>query len=114
MKIKQLIKSLLPPILYQLLKKRRISRRYKSFDEALKYCQKDAYENADIIKVVVEKTKIYTQALSDLKTVDLNALRTLIGVGFSIEGEELNVIDFGGALAHIFLSRNKCLVKGSN
>ena len=102
-----MIKSLLPPILFQLLKKQKISRRYKSFDEALKHCQKDAYENADIIKVVVEKTKIYSQRLSDAKTIDLNALRTLIGIGFVIEGEELNVIDFGGgAGAHFFIAQS--------
>jgi hypothetical protein len=54
--MKTLLKQLIPPLLLKVFKRSIIpSAVYKSYEDALKHCPKEAYEDADIVKVVVEK-----------------------------------------------------------
>jgi putative methyltransferase (TIGR04325 family) len=96
--MKALIKQLLPPILLKVFKHSITPPPvYKTYQEALKHCPKEAYEDADIVKVVVEKNIIYKQKLQRNTVFDLGTLRTLIALGgISKTNNSINVIDFGG------------------
>lgn len=69
---------------------------YKTYAEATAACQGGAYENNDLVKVVVEKNLLYRQIFQADAVFDLPALRTLIALGLSKTSHSLNVIDFGG------------------
>lgn len=69
---------------------------YKTYEEAAAACQNRAYENNDLVKVVVEKNLLYKQKIQADAVFDLPALRTLIALGLSKTSHSLNVIDFGG------------------
>jgi putative methyltransferase (TIGR04325 family) len=96
--MKALIKQLIPPLLLKVFKQSITPPHpaYKTYEEALKHCPKEAYEDTDIVKVVVEKNIIYQQNLQRDTVFDLGTLRTLIALGLSKTSNSLNVIDFGG------------------
>lgn len=98
--MKALIEQLTPPLLLQLFKHFTAPPAYKTYEEALKHCPKEAYEDEDIVKVVVEKNIIYQQKLQTDSVFDLGTLRILIALGLSQKGSSLNVIDFGGGGGH--------------
>lgn len=93
-----MLKQLIPPLLLPVLKRWSASAypALETYEEALKYCPKEAYEDTDIVKVVVDKNLIYKQKIEQEAIFDLGALRTLIGLGLSRTNDSLNVIDFGG------------------
>ncbi len=95
--MKTILKQLMPPLLLKVLKKSTTpSLAYKTYYEALKDCPKEAYEDKDIVKVVVDKNLAYKQKLEKETIFDLGTLRTLIGLGLSKTSDSLSVIDFGG------------------
>jgi putative methyltransferase (TIGR04325 family) len=95
--MKKLLKQLIPPLLLKVFKQSiRPIPSYKTYEEALMHCPKEAYEDKDIVKIVVEKNIIYQQKLQINTVFDLGTLRTLIPLGLSKTGNLLNVIDFGG------------------
>jgi len=95
--MKTLLKQLIPPLLLKVLQRSIItSAVYKSYEDALKHCPKEAYEDADIVKVVVEKNIIYKQRIEKDTIFDLGTLRTLTALGLSKTSSSLNVMDFGG------------------
>ncbi len=94
--MKTFLKQLIPPLLLKVFKKSNNHPAYKTYEEALKHCPKEAYEDADIVKVVVEKNIIYQQNLQRDTVFDIGTLRTLIALGLSKTKSSLNVIDFGG------------------
>jgi putative methyltransferase (TIGR04325 family) len=69
---------------------------YKTYEEATTASQNGAYENNDLVKVVVEKNLLYKKKFQADAVFDLPALRTLIAIGLSKTRSSLNVIDFGG------------------
>lgn len=93
----EIIKQLIPPLLIKIIKKSFFrSDVYNSYDEAMAQCSRKAYENPDVVRVVIEKNIIYKQKIQNEGVFDLGALRTLIALGLSKTGKSLNVIDFGG------------------
>ncbi|WP_050475984.1 methyltransferase, TIGR04325 family [Herbaspirillum rhizosphaerae] len=95
--MKNAIKSLIPPVLFNAAKKiKRPAPVFSRYADALAQCQNDAYENDEIIKVVVEKNLIYKNKVAKHKTLDFNAIRTLLALGIMDNEKTFNVLDFGG------------------
>jgi putative methyltransferase (TIGR04325 family) len=94
--MKELVRQLVPPIIIKTLKTASAHGNFASYDEATRACQSDAYEDETIVKVVVEKNRIFRQTLQGSPIFDLGALRTLIAVGLADTQGTLRVLDFGG------------------
>jgi len=81
---------------------------FESYEDALAVC-KSGYEEDDLVNVVYEKTRLYRDLLlvQHPFVAEITSLRTLIALSLAIRGNELKVIDFGGACgAHYFLSKS--------
>src|SRR5213593_2108868 len=84
--------------------------RYATYGDALRQCTERGYENDDIVRVVLEKTRRLRDELQQrsLRGVTLStpseiSLGTLV---LTIRAPGLRVLDFGGACgAHYFLAR---------
>jgi putative methyltransferase (TIGR04325 family) len=102
------LKDFIPPIVVKLAKRYKTSPKlYNSYEDALTLC-KSGYEENNLVNVVYEKTRLYRDSLLAQHPFvsEITSLRTLIGLSLSCRGNELNVIDFGGACgAHYFLSK---------
>lgn len=100
--MKEFVKQLIPPILLNVIKRRMTSSMssntlYNSYEEALSACQDNAYEQNDVVKLVVEKNIIYKQEINSKPLFDLGVFRTLFGLGLANNGKgTLSVLDFGG------------------
>jgi len=95
--MKTLVKQLIPPLLLKVFKQSITPPpAYKTYEEAIAACQNGAYQNNDLVKVVVDKNLVYKQKLQTDTVFDLGTLRTLIALGLSKTSNSLNVIDFGG------------------
>ncbi len=112
--MKAFVKTLIPPLVLKVLKPAPPPL-FNSYDEALAACRDSAYEGIDVVKVVVEKNIIFRHTIQSNPTVDLEALRTLIGVGLTDTQDKLHVLDFGGgggyhhALSKVALGKSKSL-----
>jgi putative methyltransferase (TIGR04325 family) len=102
------LKNLVPPIIVNLAKAFKTKPKlYDSYENALAVC-KGGYEEDDLASVVYEKTKLYRDSLLAQHPFvsEITSLRTSVGLSLARRGNELNVIDFGGACgAHYFLSK---------
>lgn len=105
------IRDFVPPIAIDFARRhfaRSGRKQYATYEKALDHCTDRGYNNVDIVNVVLEKTKHLRDVLQKGESVHLTAtgaysLCSLLG---SIESQEINVIDFGGACgAHYFLAR---------
>ncbi len=98
--MKKILKQLTPPVLVSLVQKLQKPKvtepRFSTFEEAALTCQSNAYQNDEIVKVVVQKNALYKEKLNKEPIFDLGSLRTLIALGASRTSNKLNVIDFGG------------------
>ena len=102
-----------PPIAVKIARKlvrssMRRPEQYASYADALAHCTQNGYGNSDIVNVVLEKTKLYQKKLLAGETNHINATSaySLCSLLASIDSQELNVLDFGGACgAHYFLAR---------
>ena len=98
--MRSFFKSLIPPIVARLYNNKTThthsQRSYRTYAEALKDCPKEGYEAAEIVTVVVEKNRIFRRLIEDKPTFDLNAIRTLVGIGLAKSHGMMRVIDFGG------------------
>lgn len=106
------LRDFIPPIAIAAVRRLRSgsgTRQYADYAQALNDCTERGYENADIVSVVVEKTKRYRDNLSEKTTpVQLNATSaySLCSLLAAFGQDEINVLDFGGAAgAHYFLAR---------
>lgn len=104
--LKQVVKSCIPPIIFELLRKKvRTSLTYSSYEEAMN--DADGYEDVVLTKVVVAKGKQFAKNIEEKKELDLMSLRTFIGVASSLNKRKLTVIDFGGAAGtHYFIAKS--------
>jgi len=68
---------------------------FGSYEEAVALCPFDAYRGRDLVKVVIEKNRIFREGLSKNPIFDLVAARTLIGLAFA-DAKNTTVLDFGG------------------
>lgn len=105
-------RDFVPPVALSIVRKLRSRFRrtpYATYDQALSDCTERSYENADIVTVVVEKTKRYRDNLFEKKTpvqLPTTSAYSLCALLGSYGQNELNVLDFGGAAgAHYFLAR---------
>jgi putative methyltransferase (TIGR04325 family) len=99
-----------PPILRALVRKTPHTSTgeqwYPSYAAALAACH-GGYEDAQLIRTVYEKTRLYRDRLAAHKpyVCDLSALRTLGGLSLAVTKRDVTVLDFGGACgAHYFLA----------
>ena len=111
--MKSLVKKLIPPILFKVLKQLITPSApvYETYDEAIFACQNDGYENIDLVKVVVHKNLAYQKNIQANAIFDLGTLRTLIPLGLSKTTDALNVLDFGGGGGYHFTIASKALGK---
>jgi len=70
---------------------------FANFDDALLFCGTDGYKQSEIVDVVVAKTLIVKSKMEEGPVLDLDSLRTVIGLAGSQPSKGLTVIDFGGA-----------------
>lgn len=103
--LKQNVKSCVPPILIEFVRKKtRVSRSYPSYEEAIK--DADGYEDEVLTKVVVAKGKQFSERIASKKELDLMSLQTFVGLAASLSKTKLTVIDFGGAAGtHYYIAK---------
>ncbi len=107
------MRDFIPPIIYRKLVERPVGqellKQYGSYSDALVDCSSQAYEENDLVNVVVLKTKRF---VADLETGPINLWHTsaysLLALLNPISGSDtvVKVLDFGGAAgAHYFIAR---------
>ncbi len=69
---------------------------FATYAEAKGYCPDDDYEGQDLTDLVIIKNQILRERLKANPTLDINAMRTMIGAGLATRGNHANVLDFGG------------------
>ena len=69
---------------------------FKSYEDALNFCDGIGYEASEVVKVVIEKNQIFRDQMVTSGVVSLDTLRTMIGVGALNAEPTLRVLDFGG------------------
>ena len=83
---------------------------FSSYREAMAACSTRGYENADIVNIVVEKTKRYRDNILETTTsvqCGTSTAYSLCSVLASVQSSATHVLDFGGAAgAHYFLARS--------
>jgi len=111
--VKELIRSLIPPLVWKWYQRSCASKTiYPSYEAARARCSPNSYEEDDVIKVVISKNIAYRKAIAYAPSFDLGSLRTLIGLGIANQGGLLRVLDFGGgggyhyALAKQLMAKN--------
>lgn len=116
--MKRLVKKVLPPAAINLLKKIPIVRSFENthsvfptYQDALKRCTTDAYEEKELIEVILKKTKRFSENLNSeiLSIGETTAYGVLPIINPIIENKEkkVHVLDFGGACgAHYFHVRS--------
>lgn len=113
MTIKKLLKELIPPIFYRLgkrLGKKHLQPTFKSYSDAL--AAAGSYEEKDLIKVIVAKTKNYVDQGYSSSLINFNNLddarttRTLLAIAAGISKKTITILDFGGSAGiHYFTAR---------
>ena len=113
MTIKKLLKDLIPPIFLKLVNKSRkniLQPVYKSYDDALEAA--GSYEEKDLIKVIVAKTKKYLAQENINGLINFDSIsnarttRTLFAIAAGINKKTITILDFGGSAGiHYFTAR---------
>ncbi len=115
--MKKIIKELIPPIIWKILLKTtgqtipNSHQVFLNYQDALKLCTTDAYEERELIEVILKKTKRFSENLkSEIIPISETAAYSLLSaVNPIIESKtnNINVLDFGGACgAHYFNLRS--------
>jgi len=108
--MRNIIKEFIPPIIFKRFRKHGsgvVDKKYSSYQEALKYSDRNAYEEEELIEVIFKKTKAFLQTLKikPIAVSETAAFSLLAALNPVIErkAERINVLDFGGACgAHYF------------
>ena len=112
--IKQIIRDITPPIITRYLDSNDFGHKFKkftNFNEALKECTTDAYEEVELIEVIFKKTKLFASKLNSevipvWETSAYSLLSIINPLISNLESKTLNILDFGGACgAHYFHTR---------
>lgn len=113
MTIKKFLKELIPPFLYKFGSKSRkqpLQPTFKSYDDALAVA--GSYEEKDLVRVIVAKTKNYIEQgfvnklISFDNLSDARTTRTLFAIAAGITKKNITVLDFGGSAGiHYFTAR---------
>mgnify|MGYP000533346539 CR=1 FL=1 len=118
--MKQFIKDFLPPILMRLLKKLAPNNKeelpkqqlvYASYNDALSFSTNDAYEERELLEVVLKKTKRFSEELKSgvipVWETGAYTLMSLINPIIESKKDTITVLDFAGACgAHYFHVRS--------
>jgi putative methyltransferase (TIGR04325 family) len=116
--MKRIIKKFIPPTFLKLLRKKVVEKPNESshqifvnYQDALKMCTTDAYEEKELIEVIFKKTKIFSENLkSEIILISETAAYSLLSAINPIiesKANQINVLDFGGACgAHYFHLRS--------
>jgi putative methyltransferase (TIGR04325 family) len=116
--MKTILKEFIPPILLKLVRKKTVEtpienshQIFSHYQDALKMCTTDAYEEQELIEVIFKKTKRFSENLkSEIILVSETAAYSLLSaINPIIESKtnQINVLDFGGACgAHYFHLRS--------
>ncbi len=112
--IKQTIEQFIPPIISELIKSNSAAEshpKYSTYQEALKLCTTNAYEEAELIEVILKKTKRFSDNFNEQTAIISNtnaySLLSLINPVIESKSNHIKVLDFGGACgAHYFQLRN--------
>ena len=94
-------------------KKEDLQPTFNSFKEALD--ASGSYEEEELVKVIVAKSKAYKETLNKDEYLDLSSLsdarvlRTLITIAAGINANSLSVLDFGGSAGVHYLTADKFL-----
>ena len=107
MTYRQIIRLFVPPIILNFLRKKpETQTKFVTFDQALRATSGNAYEDIDLVRVVIDKNRIFRDDLEKEASLNLTSLRTLIPLASIEITESLNVIDFGGGGGmHYFVAR---------
>lgn len=93
------MENFIPSILKSAINKFRKQKPFpiiSSYQEALKLCSSQGYQNPDLVNTIIEKNLIFKNNLNSNTTFKLDSLRTIIGMGSTNSNENLKVLDFGG------------------
>jgi len=113
MVIKKLLKELIPPIFFRVsnkLRQKKLQPTFKSYKDALEAA--GSYEEPDLIKVIVAKTKKYLEKNHSNELINFDGLkdarttRTLFAIAAGINKKTITILDFGGSAGiHYFTAR---------
>ena len=100
--MKAFLKQITPPLLWGMVRGLASSSPpiCKSYEEAVRNCQRGGYEDDDLVRAVIEKNLIFRNKIRNNPVFDLATLRTLIALGLSKTSNELKVLDFGGGAGY--------------
>ena len=109
-----LLRELMPPIIYRALekiKKENEFKSYPSYQVALESCTIDPYEQRELIEVIFKKTQRFANKINSevipIWETTAYSLISLINPVIENHSKEINVLDFGGACgAHYFQLRH--------
>jgi putative methyltransferase (TIGR04325 family) len=116
-----MLSSLIPPLLHPpLLRLRRLASRWTpappvvsfgSYAEALRACANAGYEHDQLVRTIVEKTRIHRGKIaSDPPVADYAQTRLLLALVLAGAGERpVRVIDFGGAAGATYFAARALL-----
>jgi len=112
--MKRILKEFIPPIFLKFLRKKAIESSHQIFinyQDSMKMCTTDAYEEKELIEVIFKKTKRFKENLKSeiILTSETAAYSLLSAINPIIEckATKINVLDFGGACgAHYFHLRS--------
>jgi putative methyltransferase (TIGR04325 family) len=115
--IRALFRQIAPPVVVTLFRgnKTKADPTYLTFDDALKNCAtENSYEDDDLIKAILAKTKLLKQQLANEPYPHINATTAfgLIALQHSAVNGHLTVIDFGGACGAHYFTFKKLLGEG--
>ena len=108
--MKKVMKEFIPPIILKMLSlnSRRI---FSNYHDALKLCTTNAYEENELIEVILKKTKIFSSKLNSeisiISETSAYSLLSMINPIIDNKANEINVLDFGGSCGgHYFQIRS--------
>jgi putative methyltransferase (TIGR04325 family) len=105
------LKNFLPPIVSDFIRKSRRVVTYKSYEEALSHCTRNAYQNEELCNLIADKSLIHVESLKE-KPLTLNPTTVYLAFALNyfanLHGKKsITVLDFGGACgAHYYEVRN--------
>jgi len=112
--MKQFLKQFIPPIIskrFQNIGLETSPQIFNTYQDALKLCTTDAYEEAELVEVILKKTKRFSENLKsgtiDIWETSAYSLLSVINPIIENQSNIVNVLDFGGACgSHYFHLRS--------
>ncbi len=116
--MKNILRELVPPVIWKILQRTTAPtptanppQVFSNYQDALKLCTTDAYEERELIEVILKKTKRFSENLKSeaIPISETAAYSLLSAINPIIESQSngIRVLDFGGACgAHYFQFRS--------